>query len=93
MSSRIDRAQLMVSTIFCSWAKAAPKVFGEKDEVLRKVVRSVAASSRQMPSPVVTSPRALPQITYKLRRFDDWAAKVDRFDTVWNSQVPSSARN
>jgi ABC-type multidrug transport system ATPase subunit len=68
------------------------KVFGEKDEVLRKVVRSVAASSRQMPSPVVTSPRALPQITYKLRRFDDWAAKVDRFDTLWNSQVPSSAR-
>jgi PrtD family type I secretion system ABC transporter len=65
------------------------KVFGEKDEVLRKVVRSVDASSKQIPSPIVTSPRALPQITYNLQRFDDWAAKVDRFDTLWNSQVPS----
>ena len=64
------------------------KVFGEKDEVLRKVVRSVAANSKQMPSPIVTSPRALPQITYNLQRFDDWAAKVDRFDTLWNSQYP-----
>jgi PrtD family type I secretion system ABC transporter len=65
------------------------KLFGDKDEVLRKVVRSVGARPKQMPSPVVTSPRAIPQITYNLPRFDDWVAKVDRFDTLRKSQVPA----
>jgi ATP-binding cassette subfamily C protein len=64
------------------------KLFGDKDEVLRKVVRSVGANPKPMPSPVVTLPRALPQITYNLPRFDDWVAKVDRFDTLWKSNIP-----
>jgi PrtD family type I secretion system ABC transporter len=68
------------------------KVFGDKDEVLRKVVRSAAANIKQMPSNVVTSLRALPQITYNLQRADDWLAKADRLDPSSKSQLSTHQR-